>query len=270
MIKSKKYFSYLRKKSLKDGFWNKTISSIDSSDVPPKYIVDIRDLKLRTWRNNEYTMWSESWLVVKEGLDKIQECAVWSTETFWYRGGEECNKCVFVKDYGNNVIPCYVIEENEMTKLIPIARLEHDYIDSSYKTFTKFPSRNVRFFFKKEDWEADDNKRKNTSISKSKKSHEAAVEASKTNDVFSFKTPKMKVVKILKSTDKANVSVGDTIYGEIPVFDRYDNGNLRGLLNGVGTCTNYVNLYCNDKLLNRMSPLLFQDLFTQNLVVEIL
>lgn len=264
---TKKYFSYLRKK-VDDGFWHQK-TEIDASDVPSEIIIDIHGLKLGIWTSNHYTMWSESWLVVKEGLDKIDKNAVWATEAFW-KGGDKYNKCVLIKDNDGDVIPCYVIEETEMTKIVPIEKLKHDYIDSSYKTFYKFPNRKVRFFFTEEDWKADYDKRKKKAIDNLKKSHEAADEASKINDVFSFKTPKMKVVKILKSTDKANVNVGDIIYGEIPVFDRYDNGNLKGLLNGVGTCTNYVNLYCNDKLMNRMSPLLFQDLFTQNIVVEIL
>ena len=87
--------------------------------------------------------------------------------------------------------------------------------------------------------------------------------------VFSFKSPKLKIVKIIKKTDWVkDAKEGDIIYGELPIIKIDENNDPHGCLYGGKSYSNFVNVYLNDQKVREISPIYFQDLFLKNYKVE--
>ena len=88
------------------------------------------------------------------------------------------------------------------------------------------------------------------------------------NPEFSFSTSKLKIVDIVKHTDWIkDAKIGDIICGKMKIISD-KNGVKVGCLYGVSTCSNYIDIYVNDKYYRSISPLSFQDLFLNNYQVE--
>ena len=130
------------------------------------------------------------------------------------------------------------------------------------------PNRSIKIFFTKEEYEADDKKKKEKSDARRKKDRELTENITRQAPVFSFTTPKFKVLEVAKKTAYLpDIKVGDIVYGKIPVIKGTDDRKW-GSMKGIGTRTNWIYIYINDVIVNAISPLTFPSLFFNNIVVE--
>lgn len=161
----------------------------------------------------------------------------------------------------------YLYKDNDKIILRPIRRFKKDEY-YSYKTCGELPNRSIKIFFTKEEFEADDKKKKEKSDARRKKDRELTENITRQAPIFSFTTPKFKVLEVAKKTAYLpDIKVGDIVYGEIPVIKGTDDRKW-GSMNGIGTRTNWIYIYINDVKVNAISPLTFPSLFFNNIVVE--
>ena len=86
---------------------------------------------------------------------------------------------------------------------------------------------------------------------------------------FALTSPQFKIISVVKKTKWLTAKEGDVIYGSLPVIETDNQGIAHKLLKGIGTQTNYINVYVNGKFERQMGPLDFPKLFLENYKVEI-
>jgi len=160
------------------------------------------------------------------------------------------------KEYANKIM------------LLPIHMLKYGEYEEYMCMAGYLPKRNVKCFFKKEDIDEHFDKANAKAKANSEALKKASDHARSLAPVFSLKTPKFKITEVVKKTEYLRgAGVGDIIYAEIPVIKESDDRKF-GALKGIGTLTNWVTLYVNDKPVNTISPKVFPQLFFYNIVVE--
>lgn len=201
--------------------------------------------------------------ITKEQLENLSQWVMWCTESTSTEFGvlfiydEDRNKVIATKLGIDPHFP-------DLIALLPVTPLK----TNTFKLST-WPERKVKVFDTKEEWLKDKEKKEKKRQEKSAEYTEIITKTSKTNPAFSLKTPKMRVIKILKSTKKLEAKVGDIIQGELPVLEKDDDGEIQGCLFGGMSYTNYIICYINDKKVKAISPLHFQLIFEENYLVEI-
>lgn len=171
-------------------------------------------------------------------------------------------------DKGDILTYLTLTSDDKKVYLRPVVMFRDESIFNTYETTNVLPKRNVKIFLTKEEYDLDEDKKKQKRNENYKKDIELLEKVEKTTPVFSFKTPKFKIVEIVNKTAYLkDAKVGDIIYGEIPVIKESDNRKF-GTLHGIGTRTNWVNLYVNDVKVNMISPKSFPMLFFTNIIVE--
>lgn len=152
--------------------------------------------------------------------------------------------------------------------LRPITTFEINPKYPYYETTNILPKRNVKIFLSMSEYKSDVDKKNKKLVENRKANDENHKRVEKVAPIFSFKTPKFKVIEVAKKTAYLpNIKEGDIIYGEIPVVKETDNRKF-GALHGIGTITNWVTLYINDTKVNTISPKTFPSLFFNNIIVE--
>lgn len=245
-------------------------------NFPEEMIVNINDIKsFRTDTIDAGKYFS------KQNVISISESEFNSLfeDKIFYQTNEQYNitlkpyiGCVLIRNFKGFDILTFVGKVSEYIDrvvLLPIHVLKHDNIYNEYLcSLGVIPKRNVKCYTSKEEMNA----ALDAAADKSKKKWDVELkkleETNKMAPVFSFKTPKFRIVEISKKTDYLkNAKVGDIIYGEIPVIKATDTRKF-GTLHGIGTLTNWVTLYINDEKVNTISPKVFPNLFLTNIIVE--
>lgn len=230
-------------------------------DIPESYIVNVEDLRISTieigsWMTHTYKV------ISKEKFEEIANKIIWPSEI---NSSDRYKGAILIRTKKFGDILTYInIKTNKDGKEYYCLTSSFDLYDSDWYSKCKLPKRNIKIFTTHEEYENDKNE-------KSKKSREKVLnEREKQNSIkskipsFDFKTPKFKIVKIIKETEKTSAKVGDIIQGVLPVID----SKQKPCLKGIGTTTNWVLVYINDKMDKAISPLTFQELFFKHYVVE--
>lgn len=187
-----------------------------------------------------------------------------------YVGASTYLGTVIIKnDKGYNVLTYVLRYDKTKIILVPVISLNNVTADCrKHEVIRKPTSRRIKMFYNNDDLKAYLNKRdeeKTKNWSKVAADYETTY---KMAPVFSMKTPKFKVVEVVKKTNYLkDIKPGDIIYGEIPVIKSTDTRKF-GALHGIGTYTNWINIYINDKKVTTISPKTFPSLFFSNIIVE--
>ena len=230
-------------------------------DIPESYVVNVDDLRISkieigSWMTHTYKV------ISKEKFEEIIDKIIWPSEI---NSSDRYKGAILIRTKKFGDILTYInIKTNKDNKEYYCLTSSFDLYDNDWYSKCTLPKRNIKIFTTREEYENDKNE-------KTKKSQEKVLnEKEKQNSIkskipsFEFKTPKFKIVKIIKETEKTSAKVGDTIQGVICVIDE----NKTPRLKGVGTTTNWVKVQVNGKEDKYISPLTFQDLFLKNYVVE--
>lgn len=182
--------------------------------------------------------------------------------------GEKYLGAAIVRCDKGDILTYLTLTTDDKVYLRPAVMFRNESIFNIYETTNILPKRNVKVFLTKEEYDADEDKKTQKRNENDKIDIELYEKVEKTTPIFSFKTPKFKIIEIVKKTAYLkDAKVGDIIYGEIPVIKESDNCKF-GTLHGIGTRTNWVNLYVNDVKVNTISPKTFPMLFFINFIVE--
>lgn len=232
-----------------------------SHDIPESYVVNLDDLRISkveigSWMTHTYKV------ISKEVFDNISNKIFWPSEI---NSSDRYEGAILIRTNLYGDILTYInIKTNKDGKEYYCLTSAFKLYDNDYYSIIKLPKRNIKIFTTREEYEKDKNE-------KSEKSREKVLnEREKQNSIkskipsFEFKTPKFKIVNIIKETEKTSAKVGDIIQGVLPVIDM----NQRKCLKGIGTTTNWIKVYINDKFDKSISPLTFQELFFNHYVVE--
>lgn len=246
-------------------------------NIPEDKIVPIESLKIRQKRA-KFFMGDLYYLCIDEDqLENIvKPNAVWPTEKYGYI---DYNGAIIIRVQGTGDILTYVSRnsgeledkftgkktKNNIT-LTPI----YDIVKCGVKfeKHDRFPKRNVKVFLSKQELKDYQNKNTAKTLKKAEEDGKKMQEQLKQVPEFSFTTPKFRILEVTFKTDFVSVKEGDIIEGEIPVIGTAESGYPQGLLHGIGTRTNYVNIYINGNFERAISPLSFQNLFITNFKVE--
>lgn len=182
--------------------------------------------------------------------------------------GEKYLGAAIIRCNKGDILTYLTLTTDDKVYLRPVVMFRDESVHNRYETTNILPKRNVKVFLTKEEYDEDEDKKTQKRNENDKIDIELSEKVEKTTPIFSFKTPKFKIVEIVKKTAYLkDVKVGDIIYGEIPVIKESDNRKF-GTLHGIGTRTNWVNLYVNDVKVNMISPKSFPMLFFTNFIVE--
>lgn len=235
-------------------------------NIPESYIIDYNSLKCKYFekKGNYWSNYYDVYLT-EDYFNTISDKIVFPSFRDPYSIVGYIGAIIVRCEIGD--IITYLYKDNDKIILRPIRRFKKDEY-YSYKTCGELPNRNIKIFFTKEEFEADDKKKKEKSDARRKKDRELTENITRHAPIFSFTTPKFKVLEVAKKTAYLpDIKVGDIVYGEIPVIKGTDDRKW-GSMNGIGTRTNWIYLYINDIKVNAISPLTFPSLFFNNIVVE--
>lgn len=241
-------------------------------NVPENKIVDVNDLHYSSkdfgssWFSHKYAY------IKKDVFESLKDKVLWPTEDFTSSSGEYLGAFV-IRTNDNRDILGFLKDKDEFVVIIPIdylatveERKKNGYWNERYNITNSLPKRNVKIFLTKEEYIADKDAKKQKSNAK-RSADNKKIEALKDSvPCFNLSSPKFKILEIVKETEWIKAGIGDVIHGEIPVIG-LKNDNPIGLLKGIGTRTNYINIYVNGELNRTISPLTFQDLFLNNFKV---
>ena len=232
-----------------------------TNDIPESYIINVDDLRISTieigsWMTHTYKV------ISKEKFEEIIDKIIWPSEI---NSSDRYKGAILIRTKKFGDILTYInIKTNKDDKEYYCLTSSFNLYDNDWYSKCTLPKRNIKIFTTREEYENDKNE-------KSKKSREKVLnEKEKQNSIkskipsFDFKTPKFKIVKIIKETEKTSAKVGDIIQGVLPVID----SKQKPCLKGIGTNTNWVLVYINDKFDKAISPLTFQEMFFKHYVVE--
>lgn len=232
-------------------------------NIPESYIVNVEDLRISkieigSWMSHTYK------IISKEVFDNISNKILWPSELGMYCS-ERYQGSIIIRTKGYGDILTYInIRTNKDDKEYYCLTSAFKLYDNDYYSITKLPKRNIKIFTTKIDFTND--KKKKEFKTKKKWNDELKKQKDIRSQIpsFEFKTPKFKIVNIIKETEKTSAKVGDIIQGILPVIDK----NQQKCLKGIGTTTNWIQVYINDKFDKSISPLTFQELFFNHYVVE--
>lgn len=202
--------------------------------------------------------------ITKDVFDKhIKNNIIWPTEDQRYRHTKYIGATI-IRTKNNEDILSYCFDDNVNIIIIPVKNI----IDYNHST-CNIPNRNIKCFETYDEYIKNANKKIDAIKNKNKAEYANEKKLAKTIPTFSLTSPKFKIINIIKPTNKTSAKVGDIIYGELPVIKKTSNNTgYQTLLKGIGTRTNYINIYINGVFEKSISPILFQNLFAINLQVE--
>lgn len=203
--------------------------------------------------------------IAKDVFDKhIKNNIIWPTEDQWY-GKTKYIGAAIIKTKNNEDILSYCFDDNVNIIIIPVKNI----INYNHYIIHNMPNRNIKCFETYDEYIKNENKKIDAKKNKNKAEYANEKKLAKTIPTFSLTSPKFKIINIIKPTNKTSAKVGDIIYGELPVIKKTSNNTgYQTLLKGIGTRTNYINIYINGVFEKSISPILFQNLFAINLQVE--
>jgi len=230
-------------------------------DIPESYIVNIDDLRISkieigSWMTHTYKV------ISKENFEEITDKIIWPSEI---NTSDQYKGAILIRTNKFGDILTYInIKTNKDGKEYYCLTSSFDLYDSDWYSKCTLPKRNIKIFTTRAEYENDKNKKSKKSRDKvlAEKEKEQSIKSKIPS--FEFKTPKFKIVKIIKETEKTSAKVGDIIQGVLPVID----SKQKPCLKGIGTTTNWVKVFINDKIDKEISPLTFQELFFKHYVVE--
>ena len=234
-------------------------------NIPESYIIDSNSLKYKYFETRRY--WTHRYMYLTEDdFNSISDKIVFPSFYDSYKHISEQMGAIIVRcEYGD--IITYLYRYNDKIILEPVRHFKKNE-DISYEKFGELPNRSIKVFLTKDEFEADKAKKKEKNDARRKKDRELTKDLKRQAPVFSFTTPKFKVLEVAKDTAYLpGVKVGDIIHGEIPVINGTDDRKW-GSMKGIGTRTNWITLYINGTKINAISPVTFPSLFFNNIVVE--
>jgi hypothetical protein len=237
-------------------------------NIDESFIININDF---TFKRNTVKLWTERTYayITKDIFLNVFENKLIFPTVIPSHFGEKYLGAVIVRCNRGDILTYLSLTTDDKIYIRPVVMFNNDEsVFNRYETSNILPKRNVKVFLTKEEYEADKDNKKQKHIENHKIENELTEKVEKTTPVFSFKTPKFKIIEIVKKTEYLkDAKVGDIIYGEIPVIKETDNRKF-GNLHGIGTLTNWVTLYINDVKINTISPKTFPTLFFNNIIVE--
>ena len=249
-------------------------NSIKRLDIPEvnhniddSLIVNVSDLHYKTYTTTGYIQYTFAY-VTQEVFDNIISNKLIFPSVRISKYGEYYIGAIIVRCNKGDILTYITKNTKNIIYLRPLVSFEIDNHYTRYTANNIFPKRNVKIFLTKEEYEDDKNKKNKKFEDNRKIELENCERVEKVAPVFSFKTPKFKIIEIVKTTAYLpNIKVGDIIYGELPIIKETDNRKF-GALHGIGTMTNWITLYVNDVKVNTISPKTFPTLFFNNIIVE--
>lgn len=241
--------------------YNKNLNCSITFNFPEEKVVEMKDLNYE-YKRKSYNSDRYRFYITKENLALVKDKIMWTTEN--YENDVDYGTLFMRTEEDGRVIPVHICRNtDDEFDLFPIER-----ILEKINIWVAWPSRSVKVFETYEEFIADKRKKEKKRLSNLKQHIEAVDTVGKTNPEFSLKTPELKIIKVLKKTDKLKAKVGDIIQGELPVLKRNDKGFVTGCLYGGMSYSNYITCYVNGELIKSLSPLHFQQIFEENYVVE--
>lgn len=233
-------------------------------NIPESHIIDYNSLKCKYFETQNYLRRCYMYLS-EDDFNVISDKIIFpSFYNSWY--GKEYLGAIIVRCEFGDIIT-YLYKYCDEIILEPVRRFnKNEY--RRYEICKELPNRAVKIFFTKEEWEADKKNKKEKNDARRKKDRELTKNLTRQAPVFSFITPKFKVLEVVKETAYLpNVKAGDIVYAEIPVIKGTDDRKF-GSMHGIGTKTNWISIYINDNNVNVISPVTFPSLFFNNIIVE--
>lgn len=262
-----KNLSYKIIKDIKDGYRTKFLDIPQvEHNIGESLIVNVADLHYKTITNDSYIRRTYAYVTEEVFENVISGKLIFPSVIINY-GGQYLG-AIIVRCERGDILTYVTHTTNNKIYLIPSISFEIDERYPYYNTTNILPKRNVKIFLSMSEYKTDVDK-KNKKWKENRKAYNENYErVEKVAPIFSFKTPKFKVIEVAKKTAYLpNIKEGDIIYGEIPVIKETDNRKF-GALHGIGTLTNWVTLYINDVKVNTISPKTFPSLFFNNIIVE--
>ena len=253
---------------VKDGYNTKRLDIPEvNHNIDDSFIVNVSDLHYKIYTTDGYVKHRFA-CITQEVFDNIISDKLIYPSVSISKYGECYIGAIIVRCNKGDILTYITRNTKNIIYLRPLVSFEVDNHYTRYTTDNVFPKRNVKIFLTKEEYENDKNKKNKKSEDNRKIELENYEKVEKVAPVFSFKTPKFKIIEIVKSTAYLpNIKVGDIIYGELPIIKETDNRKF-GALHGIGTMTNWIILYVNDVKVNTISPKTFPMLFFNNIIVE--
>jgi len=240
-------------------------------NIPESYIIDCNSLKCKYFETQNQYWLSHYWgycsmYLTEDDFNIISDKIVFPSFFPYFLYFEKYIGAIIVRcEYGD--IITYLYRESDKIILKPVRRFKKNE-SKNYDTCGKLPNRSIKVFLTKEEFEVDEKKKKEKNDARRKKDRELAKYLTRQAPVFSFTTPKFKVLEVVKKTAYLpDIKVGDIVYGEIPVIKGNDDRKC-GSMEGIGTRTNWISIFINGTKVNSISLVTFPSLFFNNIVVE--
>ena len=233
-------------------------------NIPESYIIDADSLKCKYFKTGNY--WAHLYMYLTEDdFNVISDKIIFPSFYDSYYDKEYLGAIIVRCEYGD--IITYLYKNHDKIILEPVRRFKKDE-SRYYETFGKLPNRSIKVFMTKDEFEADKTNKQEKNDARRNKDRELTKDLTRQAPVFSFTTPKFRVLEVAKETAYLpDIKVGDIVYGEIPVITGTDD-HKRGSMKGIGTRTNWIFIYINGTKVNAISPVTFPSLFFNNIVVE--
>lgn len=246
--------------------WYENNKPTVTHDIPEEYIVDKKDLCIFTKEIGKWSTKTYKCISLEAYDDLVDKGKIlWPSEG--YQTSDNYRGCIIIrtKEYGDILTYLNHKLDKDMKGYCVLTSAFQLYENDWYSK-TTLPKRNIKIFKTHEEYRKDLYIKENKSKEKKKDLSSKKAELLKTVPSFCFETPKFKIVKVVKETEKINAKEGDIIQGVLPVIDEYHKKRLHG----IGTMTNWIHVYVNGNEDKMISPVVFQDLFFTNYQVEII
>ncbi len=238
--------------------------SIIEHNIPQELIINLDDIKIKYLTTESYIYRYIYAYVDKNEYENIISNKLIFPTFYNTEYGSNYIGAIIVRCKIGDIIT-YIYEKNDEIILKPVRCFD---TKKYCKTCGELPNRSIKVFLTKEEFETDQAKKKENNDARRKKDRELTKDLTRQAPVFSFTTPKFKVIEVAKETAYLpGVKVGDIVYGEIPVIKGTDDRKW-GSMKGIGTRTNWISIYINGSKVNTISPVTFPSLFFNNIVVE--
>ena len=252
---------------------SRTHNPIIEHNIPEEYIVTNLKTNYVDDCYSTNCFWNNDYLYINEDqFNMISDKLIYPTEIWSSKG--YIGSFIWRVTYDNKTfdILCHAnkrtFKDKEFICIIPVNYVTSINAHHCSYTKDKYPNRKVKIFFSLEEREKDKADKELKSKNKKLNKLNAQKKLNELNPEFSFSTPKLKIVDIVKHTDWIkDAKIGDIICGKMKIISD-KNGVKVGCLYGVSTCSNYIDIYVNDEYYRSISPLSFQDLFLNNYQVE--
>lgn len=260
--------SYKIIKYVNDGYRTKLLDIPQvEHNIDESLIVNVADLHYKTITDGSYIKCTFAYVTEEVFTNIISPKLIFPSIAISNYGGQYLG-AIIVRCERGDILTYVTRTTNNRIYLTPAISFEIDKKYPYYNTTNILPKRNVKIFLSMSAYQTDKKKKKEKNDARCNKDRELIKDLTRQAPVFSFTTPKFKVLEVVKETAYLpGVKVGDIVYGEIPVIRGTDNRKW-GSMKGIGTRTNWISIYINNNKVNMISPVTFPSLFFNNIVVE--